>query len=235
VFESCQAVYESGVRADGFYKISLLSGVKSLYCKLNFAGGGWTYVSRGSPGTGPQTGRKTGYGSIPTGPDTGDRWSLSDADIDSLAANADGTTTSFLEYFVTQGDGDHCDSPGMKSLQDFRVFRAPMNMGFTHRDPMDANEQVEVWNGNKWAAVDYKCNKNDNGPCWEPGAHNICCSNPGASFFDAKMCRPATANFEGQFSHNNNNQHLRCHSMDYEHNKSHNGNCLVVYVRPGQR
>jgi hypothetical protein len=209
--------------------------VKSLYCKLDFAGGGWTYVSRGSPSGGPETGRKDGYGAVPVAHDTSARWSLSDADIDSIATFSDGFSASYLEYFVTQGDGAHCDSSNMASLQDFRVFRAPMSDGFTHRSPMDASEHVQVWNGVKWAAVDYRCNVNDNGPCWEPGSQNICCANPGSSFFDAGGCSAATVQVEGQFSHSNRHQTMRCHTDDHESNKSDNGNCLVVYARPGQR
>merc|ERR1711939_1108216 len=147
-----------------------------------------------------------------------DRYSLGDAAINTIAAGGNGGA---IEYYVAHGPNN---DEGYTAFEYFRMFR--MTGTFTLTNELDKQFDVSVWMGDKFETATFDCASNDCGPCWEPTDQNICCQRDGDGMFTSNTCAKATHGGEGQWSHTNTNQHLRCSGGDFDQDG------LVLFVRP---
>lgn len=171
-------------------------------------GGGWTYVVRGSPTS--SSGHSVAYGSVQTDPSVTARWSIGQTKINGLRSASQLSGEAYFEYYVSY-----------PARNEFRVFRLNVADGLR----FDANYGIDASYGSTqtglqvrsnadWITVTYTSNEvSDRGPIWEPGAQNICCfrSTDDFTFYG---CAVAAQNAQGQFSHTNLNQHMRCGVSD---------------------
>lgn len=196
---SCEARPSTGV-------YELTNTKEKLHCEMGKWGGGWAYVARGSSTCDGDT--ATPYGEYSTNPAVNSRWSIGQDKMNQFRGNYG------IDYLVTMGannDRRH------RAEESFRLFRTTGYMDMT--SPMDGRRNnVFVWTGKMFDSVSYRCNNADAGPCWEPTHQNHCCQ----SLTSCRMGRYG----EGQWSHDNKNQHLRCDNSDYDQDQ------LVLYVRP---
>ena len=167
-------------------------------------GGGWTYVKRGTDSTGQSD---SPHGTVQTDPSVATRWGLGMALTNQLKS-ADAT---YLEYYITGAPGGGGGYTRPTPYLDFRVLRTPQD--FTFSAPFDNTHGVQAWTGSTWTNV-VGCSSADRGPCWEPGSTNYCCRRDTSSYAWVN-CGQASRNSEGQYSHTNTNQHLRCSEDDY--------------------
>jgi hypothetical protein len=219
-YSSCyQAKQHNPNAASGVYCI-IVAGeeqyMEDLYCDMDIQGGGWTYVARGT--NGDDGCDSDAFGTVTVDPRKNTQWSLGDWAINEIGYDQH---TQWLEYLVTMGyENDDDYNPH----EYFRYMRVALGDNFTLGEELDANYgDVEVWDGSAWVAATYDCNDEDCGPCWQPDEQNWCCELEQSGFLS--NCPEASVDTEGQWSHTNTNQHLRCMDSDYDQD------ALMLYVR----
>ena len=137
------------------------------------------------------------------------RWSLGQDVLNTIGTDG-GSCDSGIEYYVTLGhDNDH----GYEAFDEFRIYKI-VDGDIVMDTPMDstADGTLYVYDGSGWDEVSYSCSTSDAGPCWEAGDENFCCNTDDS--YNWADCAQAALNQEGQWSHDNTNQHLRCTYSD---------------------
>eukprot|EP00045_Choanoeca_perplexa_P020281 m.3978 g.3978 ORF g.3978 m.3978 type:complete len:685 (-) comp6644_c0_seq1:88-2142(-) len=221
--KSCKDIRERlYTTASGAYWIKPTnSPAFQVYCDMKNAGGGWTYVARGSSTSDSAT------GTVRADLDTKGIWHLSTSDIAAITGPAP------YESYVAMGPGsdDIRDNTNINADEfvDVRVRQEQAPMSFAK-----AMFAYRGRTGSGWSAVGSTGSTNDRGPSWEPNDDaNTCCQRDtfdnNAAVRDIQhpwtTCRKAPINLEGQFSNINLNGHLRCQSDSWVRDG------LVIFVR----